>query len=325
MCIVAAPQRLASAAVVFFGHHGDISQQAQLRHVSRPVPLPRSPLRAARPRRQPPPAELARLQQQVADLQTQVSKLQAQRPFRVLIDTDKQAEFASTAQAEGDQFAGRPPSLRCLSRPAHAQRRRPGSPHPAGRSARPDSCWKFWINRLGHTSARPPRTKSSLAPSRCSWSSNPRASVGSSRSPVHQPRRHRLGQRISATTRSGACGACDGGTGLANGPHRVISPKRQENYQPVIGDQLPITFTRCGKAVGVLRKTQSRAERAWTAAEEADKKVAQQDRQGQALTSYATQAVLKWQGSQAAFHQWEKEEGILKQIRQELQSFTQES
>ena len=66
----------------------------------------------------------------------------------------------------------------------------------------------------------------------------------------------------------------------------------------------------------VLRKTQGRAERAWTAAEEADKKVAQQDRQGQALTGYATQAVLKWQRAEAAFHQWEKEEGILKQIRQ---------
>lgn len=318
MCIVAAPQRLASAAVVFFGHHGDISQQAQLRHVSRQClyreahsvlrDLDDSHLRQ----------ELARLQQQVADLQTQVSKLQAQRPFRVLIDTDKQAEFASTAQAEGVSlpvarrlcavFLGqRTPSVAALGRLTQQAGQRAGL-----------------LLEVLDQQARPHVRQA--AADEIFFGSKPVLMVVEPQSLCW------LSGRLS-TSRDGAAWASefrqlpalehvarDGGTGLANGLARV-NQERQENYQPVIGDQLD-HFHTLREGGRVLRKTQGRAERAWTAAEEADKKVAQQDRQGQALTGYATQAVLKWQRAEAAFHQWEKEEGILKQIRQELQSFT---
>jgi hypothetical protein len=70
------------------------------------------------------------------------------------------------------------------------------------------------------------------------------------------------------------------------------------------------------------RKTQAQAERAWTQAEQADQKEAQQGRQGQARTGYATQAVLKWQKAEEAFHQWEDAERAFEQIRQALRPFT---
>jgi len=73
-----------------------------------------------------------------------------------------------------------------------------------------------------------------------------------------------------------------------------------------------------------LRKTQGKAERAWSAAEEADKKQRRQRRRMKAETGYATQAVLAWRRAEQAFHQWENDETVLEQIREALQPFTPE-
>ena len=114
----------------------------------------------------------------------------------------------------------------------------------------------------------------------------------------------------------------DGGTGLQNGLARVNQARRQQEQKPIT-EQLDHFHTlREGRRA--LRKTQSQAERAWSQAEEADKKVARQDRQGQARTGYATQAVLKWQKAEQAFHQWENAERAFEQIRQALLPFTPE-
>jgi hypothetical protein len=114
--------------------------------------------------------------------------------------------------------------------------------------------------------------------------------------------------------------ARDGGKGLANGLARVNDSRRQQEREP-IGDQLDHFHTLREGGRG-LRKTQGQAERAWTAAEEADQKVARQDRRGQALSGYATQAVRKWHKAEAAFHAWERAEQVLQQIRQTLRPFT---
>jgi hypothetical protein len=114
----------------------------------------------------------------------------------------------------------------------------------------------------------------------------------------------------------------DGGQGLAKGLSRVNEQRQQQGLAP-ISDQLDHfhTLREGGRA---LRKTQAQAERAWTAAEEADKKVARQDRQGKALTGYATQAALKWHKAEAAFREWERVEQVLEQIQQTLRPFTVE-
>src|SRR5262249_15934526 len=95
----------------------------------------------------------------------------------------------------------------------------------------------------------------------------------------------------------------DGGKRLQRG-RALVTQRRREAEQPRVGDQLDHFHTlREGRRA--LRKTQAQAERAWAAAEEADKLVARQDRQGQARTGYATKAVLKWQKAEQAFRQWE--------------------
>jgi hypothetical protein len=318
MCIVPAPQRLASVSVVFFGQHGDITQQAQQRHVSRQRlyreahsvlrDLDASHLRQ----------EIVHLRQQVADLQNQISQLQAQRPFHVLIDADKQAEFASTAQAEGVSL----PVARHLCAVFLGQR----TPSVAaqGRLTQQAGQRAGLLLEILDQQARPHVRQA--AADEIFFGSKPVLMVVEPQSLCW------LSGRLS-TSRDGAAWASefqqlpalehlvrDGGKGLANGLARV-NQQRQENHQEVITDQLD-HFHTLREGGRVLRKTQARAERAWTAAEQADKKVAQQDRQGHALTGYATQAVLKWQQAAVAFHQWEREEDILKQIRQELRPFT---
>ena len=73
-----------------------------------------------------------------------------------------------------------------------------------------------------------------------------------------------------------------------------------------------------------LRKTQASAEKAWTAAEKADKKQERQRRQLESESGYATQAVLLWRKAFEAFYQWESDESAFEQIRVALRPFTEE-
>src|SRR3954452_262434 len=101
MYMVDPPDRLASASVIFFGQHGDITEHAQQRGVSRQRLYREadSVLRDLDPL--PHQQHIACWQQQVADLQRQLQQLQASQADAVVVTADLQAEFASTAQAEG--------------------------------------------------------------------------------------------------------------------------------------------------------------------------------------------------------------------------------
>src|SRR3954447_9107602 len=101
MSMVAPLDRLASASVVFLGQPGDVSRHATEQGVSRQRLYRQADGVLRDLRGEAHQQHLARLQQQVADLQRRLGELQAQQPFRFFIDADKQAEFASVAQAEG--------------------------------------------------------------------------------------------------------------------------------------------------------------------------------------------------------------------------------
>jgi len=92
---------LASAAVVFYGPQGAVTWHAALRGVSRQTLYREADavIRTLDPR--PHQEELARLRQQVADLSTQCAQLQSRLAVAVVVDRDKQAEFAATGQARG--------------------------------------------------------------------------------------------------------------------------------------------------------------------------------------------------------------------------------
>ncbi|SRR5579883_1632426 len=138
MATLLPPPALASAAVVFFGPHGAVSQFAARRGVGRQT-LYREADAAVRaldpcPHRE----QLARLRQQVADLETQAAALQRRLAAAVVVDEDKQAEFAATAQAIGVSLGAahallrvllgvRAPSRATLGRFSRAAARRAGA------------------------------------------------------------------------------------------------------------------------------------------------------------------------------------------------------
>jgi len=101
MCMVPPLVRLASASAVFLGQHGDVSRHADQRGVSRQCLYRQADavlrdLDASSHQRQ-----IAQLRQQVAGLQVRLEHLLAQPSLAVAVTAEVQAQFASTAQAEG--------------------------------------------------------------------------------------------------------------------------------------------------------------------------------------------------------------------------------
>lgn len=110
--------QVASAATVLFGPHGAVSQYAHQRGVSRQALYRQTDhvLRALDPA--PAQRELARLRQELADAHCQCAQLQGRLADAVVIDRDKQAEFAATGQALGVSLSAVYSLLRVLLRNA---------------------------------------------------------------------------------------------------------------------------------------------------------------------------------------------------------------
>jgi hypothetical protein len=320
MCILVPPPRLASASVVFFGPHGHISHHAQQRNVSRQR-LYREAHSVLRDLDQTPAKQqLACLQQQLGELQERLQQFQMEHRHAVVCTADLQAEFVSTAQAEGVSLS--------VARRLLAVFLRENTPSVAqlGRHSYQAGLHAGALLEVFDEHARP-RVRQGAA-DEIFFGQKPVLMV------VEPESLCWLTGRLSCRRDGEAWAkeferlpalehlARDGGQGLANGLARVNEARRQQEREP-ISDQLD-HFHTLREAGRGLRKTQGQAERAWTAAEAADQKVARQARRGQARTGYATQAVLKWQQAEAAFHEWERVEQILKQIRQTLRPFTAE-
>lgn len=320
MCIVAVPQRLASASAVFFGARGDVTRNALDRGVCRQrlYREAHSVLRdldSATHQHQ-----LARLQHQITDLQTCLERLQLDCSQAVVCTPDLLAQFVSTAQAEGVSL---PVARRLL---AVFLRDECPSVATLGRLSRQAARQAGALLKVLDEHARPQVRQACadeiffgqkpvlmvVEPESLCWLSG---RLSGSRDGEQWAQELKLLPQLEHLVR-------DGGTGLQNGTARVNQERRRQRQKPIT-EQLDHFHTlREGRRA--LRKTQSQAERAWSQAEEADKKVDQKDRQGQARTGYATQAALKWQKAEQAFHQWENAEQAFEQIRCALLPFTPE-
>ena len=101
MSSIAAAPRLASAAVVLFGRHGAVSRLARRRGVSRQALYRQAHAVVAAVRGSAVRRRLRRLRQRLAQQRGQLAD-QAQRLRQaVVVDADKRAQFAATAQALG--------------------------------------------------------------------------------------------------------------------------------------------------------------------------------------------------------------------------------
>lgn len=132
------PPRLVSAVLVFYGPHGAVSQHAARRGVPRQTLYREADdvLRTLNANAHQ--EERTRLRQQLSDLQAQGDHLQRCLAAAVVVDEDKQAAFAATAQALGVSLGAAQvllavllgaaaPSRAALGRLSHAAGRRAGT------------------------------------------------------------------------------------------------------------------------------------------------------------------------------------------------------
>ncbi len=246
------------------------------------------PTSCSRPRRQPPPARPA-----PAAAGRRLANPGQQTPGPTTLPRPHRYRRRGRVRQHrsGRRRRLRSPAVsRMLSRPAHAQRRRPGSP----RRLRPVSArtpvGSSGSGRLGHVRQAAADEIAALAPSRCSWSSNPRASVGSGRLSA-TPRRRAWAKRIPATAAHQAWRAM----AAQVWPTRPGSSgnRGRRGELPAVYDQtrsaFPVAEGECvyGKLTRPSGFSDVPRSRSGSA-----------DRQGQALTKagYATPAVLRWQG-----------------------------
>jgi hypothetical protein len=322
MCIVPPLERLASASAVFLGRRGDVTRHAQQRGLSRQCLYRQADSALCDLDPTPHQQQLAHLHQQLAQLQLRLRTLQDAQRLCVLISADSQAHFAACAQAEGVSLPvarrllcvllgdAAAPSVAQLGRFSRSAALRAGAllevfdeqARPQARQAAAD---EIFFGRKPVLMVVEPESQcwlsGRLSPGRDGeqWAKE----LGSLPNLEHLVR--------------------DGATGIQNGLSRVNAQRQEEGQQGKVTDQLDHFHTlREGRRA--LRKTQARAERAWSAAEEADKRQRRQRRRMKAETGYATQAVLAWRRAEQAFHQWENDEAVLGQIREALRPFTPE-
>lgn len=130
MGMVARPQGIASAYVVFFGVYGDVTRQSLERNVSRQTLYREAAKTVAALEGTGQQAQLERLQGQLKQSQQRVADLESALSQAVVIDDDRMAQFAAEAQAEGVSLPtvqgwllrllpGRAPSVAKLGRWTH--------------------------------------------------------------------------------------------------------------------------------------------------------------------------------------------------------------
>jgi hypothetical protein len=339
MCIVAIPERLTSAKVVFFGEHGDITEYARERDISRQSVYREADSVLRDLQDDDLSQEIAFLRQRCDELIESVKALVADALDSVVVSTERQAEFACTAQAEGVSL---PATRRLL---AVFLRDKTPSVAKLGRFSRQAGLRSAALLEVFDEQTRPRVQEAGLdeiffgqkpalmtvEPESLCWVGG---RLAPSRDGEEWAKELRPLSKLEHVMR-------DGAKGIQNGLARVnqereeakeksateevddLNPQREKEKKKPITDQLDHFHTlREGRRA--VRKTQHEAEKAWSKAEEADKKVARQDRHGQALTGYATQATLAWQKAEQTFHQWENDERTFEEIREALLPFTPE-
>jgi hypothetical protein len=105
MGMVAPRQRIASAFVVVCGQHGAVSRQAQERGVSRQQLYRESHIVVAAVEGSAHRQQVKELEHEVLALRSRVAELEERCLQTIFVGEDKQAEFASIAQAEGVSLA----------------------------------------------------------------------------------------------------------------------------------------------------------------------------------------------------------------------------
>jgi hypothetical protein len=314
MGMVVPPQRLASAFFVLFGNYGDVTRYARQRGVCRQwVYREATALQQALARQR---QALARLQARVRELEQQHAGLHERLRRAVVLDADKQAQFASVGQACGVSLPvcwqlldvlipGQQQSVATLGRAAQAAGNKAGQLLPV---------LDAWVRqRVRDVAADEIYVTApvlmTVEPESLCW----------------------LGGRLSAAASGAAWAeelrafsnleqvARDGGTGLQKGV-ALVSAERQALGLPPLADQGDHFHALRGGAG--LRQAERQARAALAKAEAADQELAACQRQGHKQTGPAVRARAAWRQAERAMDHWCQQERLWQETKEALRLFT---
>lgn len=319
MGMVALSRRIGSAFFVVCGQHGTVSQFAQEHDISRQYVYREAKrvtatLEGTRTRE-----EIEGLQAEVAALRQQGMELQRRLAVAVVLDEEKQAEFAGVGQSCGVTLSqchtlldvlipGKPLSTASLGRRTQALGNKAGPllevfDEYARQRVRDGAADEIYV--------RDPVLMVVEQESLC-WVCG------------------RLSEEVSGAAWSQEFGrlpnleqvARDGGTGLAKGVALVNAQRQEQGQEPLLdqGDH----FHALWKGGVGLRRAEKRASTALAEAEEAQKALDECARQGQKQTGPAGRASHAWRKAEMAMDVWRDTEQTWQQTKNALLLVTPE-
>lgn len=315
MGMVAPHEPIASAYFVSHGKYGAVSRYARQRGVCRQwVYREAAGLVKALTA---PAEELAALRATVRQLRQDNAQLQERLAQAVVLDDDKQAEVVSVGQARGvtlrDCWAildvlipGQVASVPTLGRRAQAAGERAGQllavlDEAARQRAREVAADEIYVKDP---------VLMVVEPDSLCWLSG------------------RLSSTVDGAAWEGELAALpqleqvtrDGGSGLAKGV-ALVNAQRQADQRTAVVDQGDHFHALRGGGVG-LRKAETQAHQAYAAAEAADKKLAECDRQGHKRTGPAVRASWAWKKAEQAMDRWIEHDRLWQRTKGALTLFT---
>jgi len=318
MSMVAPAVQIASAAVVCFGSYGSVTLYAQQRGVSRQRVYRESSQVIVTLEGTAYQQQMAALYQELAGLRQQVAADTQRLREAVLLEDDKQAEFACTAQADGVSLAvarrllavflgTRTPSVAKLGRWTKAAADKAGALLSVLDAVSAPLVSQAVTDEI-YGGGQP--VLMVVEPDSLCWQSGRLAEHADGRSWAEELRP--LTALVQVTR--------DAGTGMGKGLQQVNS-ERQAQQQAPLRDQLD-HFHTLREGHRALRHQQARAQRALTKAEEMQRQLERAARQGRSQAGLATAAAQAWRRAEQCLDQWTDQERAWQQVQEGLRLFT---
>ena len=317
MDMVASQQRIASAYFVVFGNYGDVSRYSQERGVCRQWVYREAGW--VQKQLQDTQQENQRLRQQVQQLRQRQADREKRLAVAVVLDKEKQEEFASVGQAHGVSLAicwnlldvlipGKQQGVATLGRATQAAGEKAGQLLPV-------------LDELAQERLRD-------AAGDEIYVTDPVLMV------VEQESLCWMTGRLSEQVNGEAWArefrqfpnleqvARDGGKGLQKGV-ALVNAERQAQGKPLVVDKGDHFHALRGGGVG-LRKEASQASKALTEAEAAQKELEECRRQGTSERIATIHAVAAWRRAEKAMDSWCERERLWHETKEALRLFTPE-
>jgi hypothetical protein len=319
MGMVAPRQRIASAFVVVFGRHGEVSRYARQRGVCRQSVYRESARAVAALEGTPWRQQVARLRQQLRQSRQRVAELEARLAQAVVLDRDKQAEVACVGQARGvslpDVYAlldvlrpGQIASVATLGRCTQAAGARSGAllavlDEYARARVRQAAADEIYVTDP---------VLMVVEPESLCWISGRLTESVRGAGWAEEFRRLPVLEQVTR----------DGGKSLANGV-AAVNAERHEQGRSAVADQLDHFHTLRGGSQG-LRKAENCLRSALAEADDCQAALERRRRRGQSENGFRHKARDRWTKAEQAWDAWQQRGAVWQKTKAALPLVTPE-